>query len=124
MMGHGVEKGDLVGIWAINHTEWIVVQFATAKIGAIMVNINPAYRIQEIEYALKQSDVQRVIIQGRFKVSDYVGTFYEACHDAYEAKQFPDGCNGQDTEIQNERRLYQDSRTKSHREDWNCVNVW
>jgi len=45
MMGHGVEKGDLVGIWAINHTEWIVVQFATAKIGAIMVNINPAYRI-------------------------------------------------------------------------------
>ena len=44
LMGLGVEKGDRVGIWAMNHAEWVVVQFATAKIGAIMVNINPAYR--------------------------------------------------------------------------------
>ena len=50
LMGMGVEKGDRVGIWAMNHAEWVVVQFATAKIGAIMVNINPAYRTYELEY--------------------------------------------------------------------------
>ena len=86
LMGLGVEKGFRVGIWAMNHAEWVVVQFATAKIGAIMVNINPAYRTYELEYALKQSEVQTLIIQGRFKTSDYVGMFYEACPEANEAK--------------------------------------
>jgi fatty-acyl-CoA synthase len=86
LMGLGVEKGDRVGIWAMNHAEWIVVQFATAKIGAIMVNINPAYRTYELEYALRQSEIQTVIVQGRFKTSDYIGMFYEACPEAYEAK--------------------------------------
>ncbi|HZK31245.1 MAG TPA: AMP-binding protein, partial [Methanoregula sp.] len=86
LMGLGVEKGDRVGIWAMNHAEWVVVQFATAKIGAIMVNINPAYRTYELEYALKQSEIRTLIIQGRFKTSDYVGMFYEACPEAYEAK--------------------------------------
>ena len=86
LMGMGVEKGDRVGIWAMNHAEWVVVQFATAKIGAIMVNINPAYRTYELEYALKQSEIQTFIVQGRFKTSDYVGMFYEACPEAYEAK--------------------------------------
>jgi len=86
LMGLGVEKGDRVGIWAMNHANWIVVQFATAKIGAIMVNINPAYRTYELEYVLKQSEIQTLIIQGRFKTSDYVGMFYEACPEAKEAK--------------------------------------
>jgi len=86
LMGLGVEKGDRVGIWAMNHAEWIVVQFATAKIGAIMVNINPAYRTYELEYALKQAEIQTLILQGRFKTSDYVGMFYEACPEAYEQK--------------------------------------
>lgn len=86
LMGLGVEKGDRVAIWAMNHAEWIVVQFATAKIGAIMVNINPAYRTYELEYALRQAEVQTLILQGRFKTSDYVGMFYEACPEAYEAK--------------------------------------
>jgi fatty-acyl-CoA synthase len=86
LMGMGVEKGDRVGIWAMNHAEWVVVQFATAKIGAIMVNINPAYRTYELEYALRQSEVSTLIIQGRFKTSDYVGMFYEACPEACEAK--------------------------------------
>jgi fatty-acyl-CoA synthase len=86
LMGLGVEKGDRVGIWAMNHAEWIVIQFATAKIGAIMVNINPAYRTYELEYALKQAEIQTLILQGRFKTSDYVGMFYEACPEAYEQK--------------------------------------
>ena len=86
LMGMGVEKGDRVGIWAMNHAEWVVIQFATATIGAIMVNINPAYRTYELEYVLKQAEISTIIIQGRFKTSDYIGMFYEACPEAYEAK--------------------------------------
>ncbi|HII98664.1 MAG TPA: AMP-binding protein, partial [Methanoregula sp.] len=86
LMGMGVAKGDRVGIWAMNHAEWILVQFATSKIGAIMVNINPAYRTYELEYVLKQSEISTLFIQGRFKTSDYIGMFYEACPEAYEAK--------------------------------------
>jgi len=86
LMGLGVEKGDRVGIWAMNHAEWVVVQFATSKIGAIMVNINPAYRTYELEYVLKQAEISTLIVQGRFKTSDYVGMFYEACPEIYEAK--------------------------------------
>jgi fatty-acyl-CoA synthase len=85
LMAIGVEKGNRVGIWAMNYAEWIVVQFATAKIGAIMVNINPAYRTYELEYVLKQAEIQTLIIQGRFKTSDYVGMLYEACPEAYES---------------------------------------
>ena len=86
LMGLGLEKGDRVGSWAMNHAEWVVVQFATSKIGAIMVNINPAYRTYELEYVLKQAEISTLIVQGRFKTSDYVGMFYEACPEAYEAK--------------------------------------
>jgi fatty-acyl-CoA synthase len=86
LMALGVEKGDRVGIWALNYAEWVIVQFATAKIGAIMVNINPAYRTYELEYVLKQAEVHTLILMGRFKTSDYVGMFYEACPDAIEAR--------------------------------------
>jgi len=82
LMALGVERGNRVAIWALNYAEWVIVQFATAKIGAIMVNINPAYRTYELEYALKQSEVQTLIIQGQFKTSDYLGMFYEACPEA------------------------------------------
>lgn len=74
----GVERGMRVAIWEMNYAEWILVQFATAKIGAVMININPAYRTFELEYALKQSEVNTLISQGRFKTSDYMGMFYEA----------------------------------------------
>lgn len=79
LMAIGVEKGDRVGIWAMNHAEWVLTQCATARIGAIMVNINPAYRTYELEYVLKQAEIQTVIVQGRFKTSDYIGMFREAC---------------------------------------------
>jgi fatty-acyl-CoA synthase len=64
----------------------VLVQFATAKIGAMMVNINPAYRTYELEYALRQAEVQTLIIQDRFKTSDYVSMFYEACPEAARAE--------------------------------------
>src|SRR5918911_3510003 len=67
----GIEKGDRVGIWAPNCVEWILVQFATAKIGAILVNINPAYRAHELEYVLRQSGVRMLVSARAFKTSDY-----------------------------------------------------
>ncbi|MEQ6917636.1 AMP-binding protein [Halomonas aquatica] len=73
----GVEKGDRVGIWSPNCAEWTITQFATAKIGAILVNINPSYRTHELEYALKQSGASTLILQGAFKASDYVATLAE-----------------------------------------------
>lgn len=67
----GIGKGDRVGIWAPNCAEWTLVQVATAKIGAILVNINPAYRTHELSYALNQSGVRLLVSAERFKTSDY-----------------------------------------------------
>ncbi len=67
----GVQHGDRVGIWSTNNAEWIVTQFATAKIGAILVNINPAYRTTEVAYVLEQSGVSVLLTQVRHKTSEY-----------------------------------------------------
>jgi fatty-acyl-CoA synthase len=67
----GVGKGDRVGIWAPNCPEWVLAQYATAKIGAILVNINPAYRTSELEFVLNQSGARLVIAASSFKTSDY-----------------------------------------------------
>src|SRR3954451_10272646 len=67
----GITKGDRVGIWAPNCAEWTITQYATAKIGAILVNINPAYRTHELAYALDQSGVKLLISAPEFKGSDY-----------------------------------------------------
>ena len=69
--GLGVRKGDRVGIWAPNCAEWTITQYATATIGAILVNINPAYRTHELSYALNQSGVRLLISATEFKTSDY-----------------------------------------------------
>src|SRR4051812_21814174 len=71
LMAAGIEKGDRVGMWSPNCTEWVIVQFATAKAGAILVNINPAYRTHEVEYALRQSGVSLLVSARAFKTSDY-----------------------------------------------------
>ena len=68
----GVETGERVGIWAPNCAEWTVVQYATAKIGAILVNINPAYRTHELAYVINQSGIRTLISATAFKTSDYV----------------------------------------------------
>ncbi|WP_280248653.1 AMP-binding protein [Nocardia abscessus] len=72
LAGQGIGKGDRVGIWAPNCAEWLHVQYATAKIGAILVTINPAYRTSELEYVLRQAGVRMLIAAERFKSSDYV----------------------------------------------------
>ncbi|KMS91170.1 MULTISPECIES: AMP-binding protein [Streptomyces] len=71
LVAGGVTKGDRVGIWAVNCPEWVLVQYATARIGAIMVNINPAYRTHEVEYVLRQSGVSLLVASLSHKTSDY-----------------------------------------------------
>ena len=72
LMHLGFEKGDRLGLWAPNCAEWTLVQYATAEIGVILVNINPAYRTHELEYALNQSGCRWIIAAPDFKGSDYV----------------------------------------------------
>ena len=75
----GIQKGDRVGIWATNCAEWVLTQFATAKIGAILVNINPANRAYELEYALSQSECQTLMLIQGFRDVDYPQVIAELC---------------------------------------------
>ena len=71
LLAAGVAKGDRVGIWSPNCAEWTLTQYATAKIGAILVNLNPAYRTHELGYALNQSGTRLLVSATGFKTSDY-----------------------------------------------------
>ncbi|WP_150526672.1 AMP-binding protein [Roseibium sediminis] len=73
LLALGLEKGDRLGIWSPNRYEWVLTQFATARIGIILVNINPAYRLSELEYALNKVSCKALILAPSFKSSDYVG---------------------------------------------------
>ena len=68
-----LERGDRLGIWSLNNAEWVVVQFATAKAGVILVNINPAYRVTELEFALNKVGCKALVTATSFKTSDYIG---------------------------------------------------
>jgi fatty-acyl-CoA synthase len=68
----GLQRGDRLGIWSPNRSEWLVTQFATARIGVILVNINPAYRLAELEYALNQSGCRAIVSAERLKTSMYL----------------------------------------------------
>jgi len=72
LLALGLESGDRVGIWSPNNAEWVVTQFATAKAGMILVNINPAYRLVELEYALNKVGCKGLITAAAFKSSDYI----------------------------------------------------
>ncbi|MBT2459527.1 AMP-binding protein [Streptomyces sp. ISL-86] len=77
LLGLGIAKGDRVGIWAPNRAEWTLVQYATAKIGAILVTVNPAYRSHELEYVLQQSGIRVLAAVESFKSSDYASMIEE-----------------------------------------------
>ena len=73
LLALGLEPGDRVAIWSLNCAEWVITQFATAKAGLILVNINPAYRLSELEYALNKVGCRALITATAFKTSDYIG---------------------------------------------------
>ena len=77
LLALGLKPGDRVGVWAPNCAEWTLVQFATARVGMIQVNINPAYRLSEVEYTLNKVGVKALVCARAFKTSDYVGMINE-----------------------------------------------
>src|SRR5688500_18224959 len=71
LLGAGIEKGDRVGVWSPNCAEWTIAQFASVKVGAILVNVNPSYRTHEFSYAVNQSGLRLLISAESFKTSNY-----------------------------------------------------
>jgi fatty-acyl-CoA synthase len=86
-MASGIGQGDRVGIWSPNRFEWVITQFATARIGAILVNINPAYKTSELQYALKQSGVSLLIHARSFRTSDYAAMVADVCRDCPDLRE-------------------------------------
>jgi fatty-acyl-CoA synthase len=94
LIARGVKKGDRVGIWSPNRYEWVIVQYATAAMGAILVNINPAYRTSELEYVLNQSGISFLILAAAFRQADYRAMLAEVkgrCPELREALVLEDG---------------------------------
>jgi fatty-acyl-CoA synthase len=97
LMTRGVAAGDRVGIWSPNRAEWVVAQFATARIGAILVNVNPAYRAGELEFALTTSGVSVLLLARGFRTADYRRTLAEVrprCPELRDAITFDDDWPG------------------------------
>ena len=86
LIAYGAKKGDRVGIWSPNRFEWVLVQFATARIGVIMVNINPAYKARELMFALKQSEVSMLIMSRGFRKTNYIEILNEVRSSCVELK--------------------------------------
>jgi fatty-acyl-CoA synthase len=79
LLALGFERGDHFGVWCSNWPQWVLLQFATARIGVVLVTINPSYRAHELKYALQQSEVRGLALLDRFKTSDYDATLCELC---------------------------------------------
>ena len=77
LLGLGLVPGDRVGIWSHNNAEWVLMQLATAQVGLVLVNINPAYRTSEVEYALNKVGCRLLVSMARFKTSNYLGMLRE-----------------------------------------------
>src|SRR5262245_44324861 len=77
LLALGLKRGDRIGVWSPNNAEWVIAQFATAKAGLILVNINPAYRVTELEYALNKAGCVALITATQFKSSDYLAMLAE-----------------------------------------------
>lgn len=87
LMAHGIKRGDRVGIWSPNRYEWVLVQYATALMGAIMVNINPGYKLSGLRYALEQSRIDLLIASSHFRKTDYVEILNELRKDCLYPRQ-------------------------------------
>jgi fatty-acyl-CoA synthase len=81
LIAAGLQKGDRIGIWAPNCAEWTITQYATAKIGAVLVNVNPSYRTHEFAYAVNQSGMRMLVSASSFKTSDYAAMVAETAAD-------------------------------------------
>ena len=91
LLGFGFKKGDRIGVWSTDNIEWLVLQMATARIGAVLVNVNPAYRPRELAYALERSEVQALFTIPSFRHSDYVAMLVELLPELATSETGPDG---------------------------------
>ena len=104
LMALGLEKGERIGIWSPNRAEWTITQFATSKIGAILVNINPSYRVHELEYALQQSGCAMLVLAPQFRTSNYTEMLYTLVPELRDSRpgqlkagKFPESASGHQT---------------------------
>jgi fatty-acyl-CoA synthase len=81
LLALGVKRGEHIGIWVTNWPQWVHIQFASALVGAVLVNINPAYRAHELAYVLRQADIATLFLTDRFKSSDFCDLLLDACPD-------------------------------------------
>ncbi len=86
LLGLGLKPGERIGIWSHNNAEWVLMQIATAKVGLVLVNINPAYRTAEVEYALNKVDCKALVVMPSFKTSHYIGMLRELAPEWAHAK--------------------------------------
>jgi fatty-acyl-CoA synthase len=86
----GLKKGERVGIWSPNRAEWLVTQLGSARMGAVLVNINPSYRLHELEYALNQSGCAMVVTADRFKSSEYIQMLYTLAPELKSGEEVPE----------------------------------
>ena len=86
LLGLGIKKGDHIAIWATNIPEWLIILFASAKIGAVLVTVNTNYKVFELEYLLRQSDTKMLVMLDKFKDSNYVEIIRELCPEIDNAK--------------------------------------
>ena len=86
LLGLGIKKGDHIAIWATNIPEWLIILFASAKIGAVLVTVNTNYKVFELEYLLRQSDTKMLVMLDKFKDSNYVEIVRELCPQIDDAK--------------------------------------
>ena len=86
LLNQGLEKGDRIGIWSHNNAEWVLMQLATAQVGLVLVNINPAYRTSEVEYALNKVGCKALVSMPQFKTSDYLGMLRELAPELMECE--------------------------------------
>src|SRR5579872_242678 len=86
LLGLGINKGEHVAVWATNWPQWVLLQFATARIGAMLMTVNPAYREQEISYVLRQSDAVALFLIDKFRNSDYFAMLHETIPELIDSK--------------------------------------
>ena len=110
----GLKKGDRLGIWSPNRLEWVLAQFATARIGVILVNINPAYRLSELEYSLNKVGCKALILAKYFKSSDYLNMILSLAPELRKSKKRGKRCISRG--IENSRKFKWHSKTPKMKE--------
>ena len=122
MMALGVQKGDRVGIWSTNCLAWVLAQFATAKLGVILVNINPAYRTHELEFALKHSECSVLISGEGFRDADYAAMLHQLVPELASADPHQDLRSEKYPQLR--RLVFLGDRPKTGFLNWNELLSW